>query len=351
MSRTLFGARLSFCALTFCSFALFASSAHATLLGNLGPAFNYNVFLFGDDNQVGSDFQGALAVGGNANFTATSSGGPTIGTALSSSTVNFVVGGNLNHMNNTLNGGLLVNGSVNWASPSISGSVNVNNGATFTGGGTVAGPIDVVGPYSAPSYYPPNASPPTVTPLPFDFNVVKSNLLTNSNGWAALTPTGTPTVSGSTMTLTATGPSSNLFVFDVSGSVLSTINTFNINAPSGSTVLVNIDGTTDSMQGGLNLTGVDSQHVLYNFSSATSLTLNNIAVLGTLVAPSANINFIGGHIDGSLIGQSLAGTGESHYFPFSGNIDPVPEPATLSLAALGAGLFGAITVARRRKAA
>ena len=317
----------------------------------LGPAADFNVFVFGNNTQSNSDTEGRVAVGGDANFTLNGSGW-TVGTQSPGNSYNLIVGGNLTNQYNTLHGGLLVGGNVNWNTPSITGNVAVNGNASFgNSGGTIGGTVDVVGTYSRPGYYPPNHVPPTVTPLPFDFAAVKSQLQSQSTYLAGLVPNGSTTISFSQVLLNAAGPQNGFYTFNVTGAQLAAASGhgLSITAPSGSTVVVNINGTADSFQSmGITLNGVDNQHVLYNFNQATSLTLNAIGIEGTILAPWANVNFINGQINGSLIAQSLTGSGESHLHLFQGSlpIDPVPEPSTMALAAIGAAAL--VFAARRR---
>ncbi|HEY4311311.1 MAG TPA: choice-of-anchor A family protein [Pirellulales bacterium] len=316
----------------------------------LGPAGDFNIFVFGDDTQGNSDTEGRVAVGGNAFFSAS---GWTIGTQASGSTTNLIVGGSLSNQFNTVRGNVLVNGNVSWTGPTIQGSLAVNGNASFgNSGGQINGPVDVFGTYSAPNYFPSNQNPATVTPLPFNFASVKTQLQNESNYLASLTPNGTTAINFQAVSLTATGPQ-GLYVFDVTGAQLAAAanHGLSISAPSGSTVVVNVDGTADSFQSmGISLAGVDNQHVLYNFSQATSLTVNQIGIEGTILAPNAAVNFAGGQINGSLIAQSVTGQGESHLHLFVGNlpVNPIPEPSTFVLAACGLAAFAGIKAYRRR---
>ena len=341
--------RLRGCSIVFTAFVFLSSAIahHSAKAGPvaLGPASDFNIFVFGDDTQGNSDTEGRVAVGGNANFAI----GWTIGNQAAGNTTNLIVGGNLFNENNTVKGNVLVNGSVTWQTPTIQGSLSVNGGANFNGGGgQINGPVNVVGTYAAPGYFPANQSPPTVTPLPFSFASVKTSLQNESTYLSTLTPNGSIAI-GSGLTLTGPGQSSGFYVFDVTGAQLAAAAGFglSITAPGGSTVVVNVDGTSDSFQGlAVMLNGVDNPHVLYNFSQATSLTLNHIGVEGTILAPNANVNFAGGQINGSLIAQSVTGQGESHLHLFTGTlpVNPVPEPSTIVLAACGlAALVGTRT--------
>ena len=327
--------------------------AQAGFVG-LGPAVDFNVFVFGDDTQQNTDSEGRIAVGGNANF---GPSGYTVASSVSASTDNMIVGGNFSNVNNTVHGGLLVNGNVDWTTPSLTGRLAVNGYANFgNSGGTVAGPVNVVGTYTAPSYFPHNASPPSVTPLPFSFSDVKTYLQGESDYLSTIAPNGTTTISSQQVLLNATG-SSGTYVFDVHGSDLAAAagHGLSITVPAvagGSTVIVNVDGTAGSFQSmGISLNGVDNQHVLYNFYQASSLTINTIGIEGTILAPGAAINFQGGQINGTLIGQSVTGSGEAHLHLFQGTLpsQPIPEPSTIVLAICGAVALVATGCARRSR--
>lgn len=325
----------------------FAAVAQASFF-NLGPAGDFNVFVFGDNNQTSSDAEGRVAVGGNVNF----GSGYTVAALAPSNNYNLIVGGNLTTQSNSLNGGLWVGGNVSWSNPSINGPVSVQGNANFLGGGgSIAGPINVVGTYSAPGYFPANSASPVVPALPFSFSAVQSYLQSESAYLANLPTNGSTTLYFSQVLLEATGPASSLYVFDVTGADLAAAagHGMTITAPAGSTVVVNVDGLADTLASmSINLVGVDRQHVLYNFHQATNLAINSIAVEGTVLAPWANVNFIGGQLNGTLISQSVMGIGQANLALFQGNlpVQPTPEPATWVLATSGAA---AIFVVRRRR--
>ena len=88
-------------------------------------------------------------------------------------------------------------------------------------------------------------------------------------------------------TYTLTGTNSAINVFNLSGSSYSS-STINITAPSGSTVIINVAGTSDSFSGGsINLNGISANDVIWNFNSATAISISSIAFNGTLLAPDA----------------------------------------------------------------
>ena len=112
-------------------------------------------------------------------------------------------------------------------------------------------------------------------------------------------------------------------------------------------------GSAASFNGGsINITGTDTRNVIFNFGSATSLTLSSIGFNGTILAPLADITGTYGNVNGQVIANSLAGTTELHDYLFSGtlparsDISKTPEPATWAMLFGGLALVG---LARRRK--
>ncbi|WP_054957506.1 DUF5057 domain-containing protein [Paenibacillus dakarensis] len=161
---------------------------------------------------------------------------------------------------------------------------------------------------------------------PIDFNSIKNHLLRTSASIAQLPATADPVISnnGSLITLTGTNPKLN--VFHIAGSKLANSRNFTIHAPSGSTVIVNIDGSQVEMHNGLTLRGVDAGHVLYNYYEATDVLNSGISVLGTVLAPKAHYS-LEGNIFGSIIADKMT-TGGNYLSlrPFEGDLGITPEP-------------------------
>jgi choice-of-anchor A domain-containing protein len=356
-------------ALLLTSITVSGSTASA---GLLGAANNYNVFTLGDFTQSGTDAIGRVAVGGkfdpggtvgsglldgNASYTV-ASGNPASTTA----TPNLVVGGNFRNSGTSLNGSALIGGNAFFHTPTVSGNITTGGDLTADSGGFVNGSISYAGTLhnnEGYKFYGGTATqlnaPPT---FPFSFATEGAYLKSLSTQLGAMAGTGSVVFTGNAGTntlggLTLTGTNAKQDIFHVSGADLALANSLTINAVAGETIVIDIDGATDKMTSfGITLHNIDNQHVLYNFTGATSLTLNSIGVRGSILAPLANINFAGGNIDGTIIGQSIKGVGESHSFLFTGNIDvpptpsAVPEPATYATAVIG--LLGAGWFSRRK---
>lgn len=287
---------------------------------SLGVASDYNVFTLGNYNQVSTDVEGRLAVGGNATFT----GGFGVGSTLSAGSGNVLVtGGNL-----TLNNGQVNNGNTIYGGTANVSGVGFPNGTLSQGN-------------------------------PIDFNAAGIYLKDLSSHLAGLTPTGSTTVQ-SWGGINLLGNNSSLNIFNLSGTDLSKTNYFELNAANSSTVVVNVSGKDVSMKNfGFNLINTSRQKVIYNFYEATSIDISGIGIEGSILAPLANVNFNNGQINGNLIAGSLVGTGESHNYLFNGVLPDmpakentpqpseksVPEPSTL----VGLGLFSMLFGLSRRQ--
>ena len=191
---------------------------------------------------------------------------------------------------------------------------------------------------------------------PVDFVGAQTNLTSVSATLASQTANGT--VSSAYNTYTLTGTNSSINVFNLTDTSYSN-STINITAPGGSTVIINVAGTSDSFSGGsINLNGVSANDVIWNFSSATAISIGSIAFNGTLLAPDASFTGTWGQLNGQLIVDNAAATTELHDVPFIGvlpasgsaqddqsAIGSTPEPGTWVLLVAGLVL---IAIALRR---
>ncbi len=270
---------------------------------NLGVANDYNGFILGTDSQLNASAQGRVAIGGSASLSSygiasglTGFSGPSL-----------VVGGDLTYTNS----------QVFWGDVHVGGTPNFTN-VTISNG----------------QLYNPSS--------PIDFAAASSYLTQQSSSWGALAPTGSTVVQFGGITLTGTDPSLN--IFSVNGSDLASANSLTISAPANSTVLVNVNGTTNSMSnfGMTLLDGADKQYTLYNFYETSQLNISGINVLGSVLAPDADITFNNGNTEGTLIGSTISGNGGLQNFIFQGDLpgeEPIPDASTLVLAGMSCLAF------------
>jgi choice-of-anchor A domain-containing protein len=282
--------------------AVFTALSPSVSAQSLGVASDFNLFTFGNFSSSGSDTEGRLAVGGNAELTNYS-----VGTSLGSIGGNsLVVGQNL----------IFAGGQVN------KGDAVYGNTATTSNFGIPDGSL--------------------IKGSPIDFEAARTQLTDLSGSLAGLSANGS--FNNHYGTLQFVGTDSSLNSFTITAPSLHSANGITIDAPANSTVVINIGGDDiyfDYL--GISITNTDKQHVLYNFYEATKLTIAGISVQGSILAPMANVNFMNGNLEGTLIANNVTGQGEYHNFKFQGHL-PVPEPT-------GVALFGLslATLAFRRR--
>lgn len=250
-------------------------------LVDLGIASSFNVFVLQDLTQPSSDTQGRLAVGRDASL------------------ANYSVGDQLPNSNGTLD--VLI----------------VGRNLTFTSGAVYAGNV-VYGNSTNLPIYPVSIEGSLRQDYPIDFNSAQAYLNNLSHQLSTHTSNGTVTYQWGGLFLNGTDPFLN--VFYVSGSVLSNANNFVIDVPNGAVVVVNIDGQNVNWKGGLSVVGTSINNVLFNFYEANLIEIKNIDIRGTILAPSAKVNFISGVQNGQMIAYALEGAGQFNNAHFIGNV-------------------------------
>ncbi len=301
-----------------------ASSAAAAMVG---PASDYNVFIFGQGTFMSSatDTMGNLAAGGNVSLTSyTVAMGIAGNTAANPNPARLVVGGALT----TQNGGRV---GANGQGTIYYGTTppSLNNSGTFTAGAQVANQSLV------------------------NFTAAQSFYDSYSQQLGQLGANGTTALSGSKLTMTGTVQGLNVFTLD--GSLLQNAREIDISAPTNATVLINVTGNSATFTNGSvkllgGLTGTNGATVLYNFVSATSVTLsaNNSGFdpMGSILAPDAGVTGGFGAMDGQLLAGSYLGNTQFNNVVFAGSLpNPVPLPAAVWL--FGSGLLGLFGMRRR----
>ncbi|PWR02233.1 hypothetical protein DKT77_13175 [Meridianimarinicoccus roseus] len=133
---------------------------------------------------------------------------------------------------------------------------------------------------------------------------------------------------------------------------------YSIDLNGATTVLINVAGTVGSFgMNALGGTGAVAENVIWNFFEATSINVGT-AIIGSVLAPLADMTGFGGSTEGSVIARSITlSNGELHSRTFEGTVPtrsaPPPPPSTIPLPAglplLLAGL-GGLAILRRRAA-
>ena len=247
---------------------------------NIGSASDYNVFVLDDMYQPTADVEGKIAVGNNANFE------------------NFSIGYDIR--NNTNNGAVLVSGY----------------NLTYLSGDVYGGDVTYVHETNLPDSNVGIINGTIRQDTLVNFEEAEDYLLSLSNTLKEYSVNGTTEFTYTQLAMTGTNPFLN--VFKVNADTLSMATEVVISVPNGSVVLVNIGGDNIDWHGGLVVSGTDISNVMYNFYDADNITIHQIDVTGTILAPKAHINFISGVQNGQMIAKSLEGTAQYNNVPFVG---------------------------------
>jgi choice-of-anchor A domain-containing protein len=335
-------------------------------LTNNGTSFSSgSVWAGGDVNWSNASIANSLYSNGSFTGTSTTIGKFDVAGNFSSSNATIsstsFVGGSYTGSSANLNGGIVVGKNVSLNS--ITSGGNVYAAGVFTvGSGSVNGSV-YSGTYSGPGYL--NHAAWTSAPAdaavsaPIDFLAAGTQLLSVSSQLAGLAQNGTVTTPANSLTLTGTDATQN--VFNITASQLSNALRSGsagiiINAPAGSTVIINVSGTTQTISSSsITLNGVSNTQVLWNFPDATTINYSTVAWAGTLLAPVASFSGSGGNINGQIIANTISGNTEYHNNLFAGTITvptaaaATPEPATLASVVGGLALIAIGLIGRKRR--
>lgn len=247
---------------------------------DLGQAKGFNVFVFGDFNQLAGDVEGKMAVGGNAVLS-----GYTVGDKLPAGNNGdvLIVGGNLTYSS----------GRVYYGNVVFGNSTNLPVNAVSIGGTLRKDNL-------------------------IDFASAESYLKGLSIQLKNKTANGTTELEWTTIKMKGTDPLLNIFNLDAA--MMNTANATVIDVPNGSVVLVNISGTDIKWKGGLDIQGTSYHNVLYNFYEAATLTITSMETRGTVLAPLALFKQEGGFLNGQLICKSVLSATQFNLNLFVGNI-------------------------------
>jgi choice-of-anchor A domain-containing protein len=363
-------------------------------------AGTYNVFLLGNLGTANAPFQntdsqGNVAVAGNAYINGSAVNGNN-----SSGSAALVVGGNLTQLNGSISGNafvggnanlqsvggiqnLVVGGSLTDQSGTISGNVFVGGAQTnLSSGVTIQGSLTLSGANSSlnagsnggsspsavyvtsstsvndPSYWTAarTSGAPATPATPLDVFGSSTDIVNASTSLTALSGATTVSSTGGTINITLSKNGLNVIDLNIAnGATITGINITNANGVTPTGLVINVNGDSLNFNGGsFNLGSLANNQVLFNFGNATTLSLQNLAFEGALLAPLATVNFSSGHIDGALIANNYNGPGQINYVGFNdplptyqisgsgsgGTVVATPEPGTIALFATGALMIG-----------
>jgi choice-of-anchor A domain-containing protein len=281
------------------------------------------------------------------------------------------IGSAFQSVDNTTNDpwGSLANGYavVAGAGISASGTFDIN------GGGNVYAPTN-----AASYFFNDGGHLVTSGPSPINFGALATSLDTESLQLAAYAPsaseTGTvcsyssascaPAETGSIRSNTSLtvlyGSSSTLNVFDLTAAQFaSTSNALDIEVPVGSTVIVNVAGTSVTLGQSVYFNGSeesvnndDGGNILFNFAGASTVSIDG-QVDGAVLAPfavlTANCGQMGGTVVAAEIDDNSCQMENAEFNGILPTISLTPEPGTLVL--MGTGMLSLAGMVRRRKRA
>ncbi len=249
-----------------------------SLTYDLGAANGFNLFVLDTLIQPSSDTQGKAAIGGYADLRKYS-----VGYDLPPNSGDVLVVGN--HL--TFISGAVINGRAVYQN-------YITNTTQFT------------------------ADSGIVKDSVIDFEQARTHLQNLSNQLSALV--STDTVMDEYNHVELDGHNDTLNVFNVDGSLVSSANNVTIDAPSGSTVIVNILGKNVTMKGGFDVTGTTIDKVLLNFPQADTIHISYINVMASILAPNSVLDFPSGVVNGQVIVRCFYGAGQMNINLFDGNV-------------------------------
>lgn len=295
---------------------------------DLGVAGGFNAFIFGNvSTPNGGESEGPLAIGGNWN----------------TGTYNVNIGNHATRVGSTTNIAAYVLGNVN-----VSGSTQINNGANAYVGGTVSGnPLIFNGGGSLKQ----GASDVSASVFNQAAYSHQSNYLAGLSDQVI----NTSDPNNLHIDLNTATKYGNFKVFSIDASQLGTNRTLSIaNFSSADTLLINITGGNVN-DFGLQVTGGNFDRILFNDNTATSFTVDNRLLEGSLLAPLAAVTQKN-VIEGNLIAASLTvpNGNELHFGPgkqFDGTLlsDTAAVPELSTMFGFGSLLtFGGLAAFRQR---
>ena len=289
----------------------FSASAQATVV-DLGVANGYSAFIFGNIGSSGSS--GFTSVGGS-----------------------IAAGGNI-YLDNYNVG---TNKKPGSATNAIVAGGDLNTGWGTIGGSSVYGVSNPNATLTAPQWFPrDNISKGNASTL--DFAAAQQQLTTLSGDVAKLQSNGTVlSQSGGYKLVGDINADVNIFNIDASNLHNLTLDVSSLK--STASIIINGTATDITMSGGFDNFGSFADRTLFNFANATTTSLTNAGVNGSILAP--NSAFSGsGSLNGTLIANSVSSINYGHVSMNGAgfntvNVSAVPEPGTYAMLLAGLGLL------------
>jgi choice-of-anchor A domain-containing protein len=289
----------------------FSASAQATVI-DLGVANGYSAFIFGNigsSNASGfTSVSGSLAAGGNIYLDSYSVG---TNKKAGSAANTLVAGNNLNIGNGTING------------TGVYGVSNANGNVT------------------APSWYPTGTfSKGNASTL--DFAAAQQQLTTLSGDVAKLQSNGTVISQYGGFKLVG-DINADVNVFTISANDLHNLTLDVSSLKSTASIIINGTATNITMSGGFDNFGSFADRTLLNFANATTTSLNNVGINGSILAPNAAFSG-SGSMNGTLVANSVSSINYGHVSMNGAgfntvSVSAVPEPGTYAMLLAGLGLL------------
>ena len=150
---------------------------------------------------------------------------------------------------------------------------------------------------------------------PLDFAAIQEAVQLASQRLAELEANGETDVT-SWDAIRMSGSSNSVNVFEVEGSALARAVSLEIDVPHGSSVLINISGSTARFSNfAVFSDAVGPEHLLFNAPDCRSIEIEAFGFVGSLLAPYANLDFNNGQFNGSLFAYEFIGDGLDDSLP------------------------------------
>ena len=130
-----------------------------------------------------------------------------------------------------------------------------------------------------------------------------------SNALALLTPNGALDGAGNFNAVPVNIGGVNVAIYSITQAQMNGLGQLNLSLGSADSVIINFVGTSANFVAPPNMVGgfnqANSSRILWNFVDATSLSVNN-NLNGAVLAPGADLQLIGGGINGSVVVDSIS---------------------------------------------